>query len=403
MKWVCFAIQCLTLTIGCLLASQTANAQAPSSIQLFMPNGGGPPSQVMRLTLVRDDGFIDTVFTDSKGKYSITTPKGGGTTVFYTVTVETDNQTYATTTATFRLDPNNPNQTAIFLRPLTAAKSAVPAVVDVTNFEGNVPSKARAAYKRGMDFVGEGKLESAIPSLQEAISIYPQYVRALNDLGVAYLKLSQLDEAAATFRKATEISKRFFHPRMNLGIVLNKQRKYREALEVLEPLYNENRGMLEVRLAYANALEGAGELAEAEKLYRSTLGSKNLPNSAQAVLQFKLGVILNRQGRYADAASELEQAIMLDHEVANFHLQLGGALMQLQEYDRAEKELLRAYELGGSAAGAAQLLLGHIYYAERKLADAQKAFEQFLRDVPAAPNAEAIAKLISELKTTPKN
>jgi Flp pilus assembly protein TadD len=402
MKWVCFAIKCLTLTIGCLLASQTVLAQAPSSIQLFMPNNGGPPSRVMRLTLVRGDGYIDTVFTDSKGKYSITTPKAGGQ-VFYTVTVETDNQTYATTTASFRLDPNNPNQAQIFLRPLTAEKPAVLAVVDVTNFEGNVPSKARAAYKRGMDFVGEGKLESAIDSLQEAISIFPQYVRALNDLGVAYLKLNQLDEAAVAFRKATEISKRFFHPRMNLGIVLNKQKKYKEALDVLEPLYNENRGMLEVRLTYANALEGAGQLVEAEKLYRSTLGSKNLANGARAVLQFKLGVILNRQGRYADAASELERAIILDHDVANFHLQLGGALMQLQEYERAERELNRAYELGGSAAGAAQLLLGHIYYAERKLANAQKAFEQYLRDIPAAPNAEAITKLISELKTSSKN
>lgn len=402
MKWFCFAIQCLTLTVACLLSSQTTLAQAPSSIQLFMPNGGGPPSRVLRLTLVRDDGYVDTVFTDSKGKYSFSTPKVGGT-IFYTVTVETDNQTYATTTATFRLDPNNPNQTAIFLRPLSVAKTRVPEVVDVTNFEGNVPSKARAAYKRGMDLIAEGKLENAIGSLREAVTIYPQYVRALNDLGVTFLKLNQLDEAAATFRSATEISKRFFHPRLNLGIVLNRQKKYREAMEVLEPLYSENRGTLEVRLVYAKALEGAGELAAAEKLYRSTLESKKLPASTRATLEFSLGVNLNRQGRYADAVTELEQAIILVHDVANFHLQLGGALMQIRQYERAERELLRAYELGGNRAGAAQLLLGHIYVAEQRFSDAQRAFEQYLKDVPAAPNAIAVNKLIDDLKAVPKD
>jgi Flp pilus assembly protein TadD len=365
-----------------------------------MPNGGGPPSRVIRITLTSDDGFVDTVFTDSKGKYLLRTPRNAA---FYTVTIETDNQTYGTTTARLMLDAGNPRETVIFLRPYVVEKPTISSVVDVTNFEGNIPSKARAAYKRGMEFVANRQFEDAITSLEQAINVYPQYVRAINDLGVILMKQNRLDDAAGRFRTASEISKRFFHPRMNLGLVLNKQEKYREALEVLEPLYSENHRVLEVRIAYAKALAGTQRLSDAEKILRSTLASNKLGPQTRATLQFDLGVILNRQGRFAEAVSELEKAVDLDRNLANAHLQLGGALMQVRRLDRAEFELLRAYELGCDSAGSAQFLLGHVYYQQRRFADSQRAFEQYLKDMPTAPNASQIRTVIAELRDGKKN
>jgi tetratricopeptide (TPR) repeat protein len=117
------------------------------------------------------------------------------------------------------------------------------------------------------------------------------------------------------------------------------------------------------------------------------------------LVEFKLGVLLNRAGRFREAASELENVVTRDPTIVNAHLQLGGALMQLQRLDRAESELLRAYELGGSSAGAAQLLLGHVYYQQRRFKDAERAFEQYLTDVPAAPNATQIRTLIATLQS----
>ena len=401
MRRIRVGLQGLVLTIVCLICFGSTLGQAPpSSIQIFMPNGG-MPSHPIPLTLVRDGGYTDTVFTDSKGIFLMRTPTTQA--VSYTATIEGDRQTYDTTTTTFRLDRNTPARITVFLKPLPPEKRPANAVLDVANFEGNVPAKARAAYKRALESISAGQFEHAIPDFQEAISLYPKYVRAMNDLGVAFMKLDRLDQAAATFRKAIEVDKRFFHPRLNLGIVLNKQGKYREALEDLEPLYSENRGMLELRLAYGQALGGAGEFSEAEKIYRSTLESKNLEKSTRANLYFRLGVVLNREGRFTEAASELGKAIALDPEAANSRLQLGAALMQLQQADRAERELLRAYELGGSQVGISQLLLGQIYYAEKRFGAAQRAFEQYLKDVPSAENREQIAKLIADLKATSKN
>ncbi len=410
MRRVGLALRGLVLAIFCLVPSGIVLAQIstslappssapPSSLQIFMPSGG-MPSRALMMTIVSDDGRTDLVFTDSKGILSIRTPTAGS--VSYTVTIKGDDQTFETTTSRFRLEKNSPGRYFVFLKAIAAAKLPVNGVVNAADLESNVPSKAHAAYQRAMEFIGKGQLEGAIGSLQEAIRLYPEYVRARNDLGVVFMKLNRLDEAAATFRQASDINKRFFHPRMNLGIVLTKQSKYKEALEILQPLYEENRGMLEVRLAYARALEGAGQLSDAEKIYRSTLESKNLPTATQADMHFCLGVLLNRQRRFGDAVAELQKAIAID-DGANSHLQLGAALMLLQQPNAAEHELLRAYELGGPSAGAAQLLLGNIYYVQQRFGDARRALEQYLKDMPSAPNAPQVARLIADLKTKAKD
>jgi superkiller protein 3 len=366
-----------------------------------MPNGGLPPTSI-RLTLIRDDGTTDFVFTDSKGKFQLPTPRTQS--VNYRVIIEGDKQSYDTTTANLTLDRNSPNQLNIFLKPITTTpRRAADGVLDVTNYEETVPAKARAAYKRGMEAVNQGHAEAAITNLEEAIRIHPQYVRALNDLGVVYLKLERFEEAEATFRKAIEVNKRFFHPRLNLGLVLEKEGKYQEALEVLEPLYNENHGMLEVCMAYATALDRTGRLDEAQKLFKAVAEAKNLAQSVRADAHFGLGLILNRQGKYVDAVVQLQKSIQLAPNAMNAHLQLGAAYLQLKDLAGAEHELLKAYELGGKAAGAAQLMLGQIYYEEKRYADAERAFAQYLKDVPSAPNAAQILQLIADLKVTRRN
>ncbi len=371
-----------------------AQSQPASVVQVFMP-GGGPPPNVLRLTLVRDNGFMDTFFTDSKGKFEMPTPTSG--TANYTVTIEGDRQNFDTTTANLTLQGLQPTYLTIFLKPLPPEK-VVHEVLDVTTFEKNVPQKAQAAYKKAMEWIGAKKFDDAISELQKAIKIYPEYVRAYSDLGVIFMKLDRLDEAAVAFRKATEISKRFFYPRMNLGVVLNRQEKFKEAIEILGPLYEENRGMLEVRLAYANALSGAGQMVEAEKIYLPILQLKEVPPATQATVHFKLGFGLNRQRKFAEAVSQFDKALALSPNMVNAHMLLGGALMQLQQNDRAERELLRAYELGGASVAGAQLLLGHLYNSQKKIPEARKAFEQYLKDLPEAPNAAQVIQMIASLK-----
>jgi len=286
----------------------------------------------------------------------------------------------------------------VFLNPHKGPPLPPNEVVDASGFDADTPAEARAAYDRAMKAVGDGRAEEAVGELKKAVAAHPKYARALNDLGVLYLKLDRLDEAAETLARAAKVNRRFYLPRLNLGVVLNRQGKYAEAVEVLGRLRGESPGFPGLSLTYADALVGAGQSAKAKKVLNDALAAADLDRAARVEAHYKLGMILSREEDYAAAAAGLEHAVRLDPAAANVHLLLGGAYMQLKRPAEAERELLRAYELAGSGAGNAQLLLGQLYLSQQKLEPALRAYEQYLRDVPAAPNAEKIREVIGKLK-----
>lgn len=138
-------------------------------------------------------------------------------------------------------------------------------------------------------------------------------------------------------------------------------------------------------------------LAAMEQL-RLALADKNLESSDRADAHLRLGLLLNREERYSAAAPELEKAIAINPEDAHAHLYLGGALFNLKRTAEAEVALQKAYELGGSSVAGAQLLLGQLYFLQQKYDLSLRAFEQYLKDMPNAPNAAEVKSLVEKIK-----
>ncbi len=379
---------CLTLALLVFALSQ-----APPAIQIFMPGGTLPPRPI-RFTLTRDDGRIETVFTDTKGKFQVT-----GDLIRdadYVITVESDGATYDTTVATFRIVRGTPVYTPVFLRPFKGKSVTTPGVVNA--MEADVDKNAIAAYEAGMKALGNGQTEEAITQLKRAIKVSPHYLRALNDLGVLYLQLNRLPEAAELFAQAVKVDENFHLARLNLGVVQHRQGRDKEAVKILAALYEKDRSLKGLALSYADALLGVAELAKAEQVLRAALTAATSDTSAQVDLHYKLGVVLNRRDQFAEAAEELKKAVTINDSAANAQLLLGATLLQLNRLEESEKSLLRAYEVAGAGAGNAQMFLGQLYLMQQKPAAALKAFEQYLKDVPAAPNAVQIKAEIERLR-----
>jgi tetratricopeptide (TPR) repeat protein len=386
----------MILAVLILALAGVAFSQAPPAIQIFMPGGTLPPRPI-RFTLSRDDGRIEVVFTDTKGKFQVT-----GDLIRdadYIVTVESDGSTYDTTVATFRIVRGTPVYTTVFLRPFTGKSKTVPGVIDVRAMEADVSKDALAAYEAGMKALDSGQTETAITQLKRAVKLSPHYLRALNDLGVLYLQLNRLPEAAQLFAQAVKRDETFNLARLNLGVVLHRQGKNKEAVQTLATLYEKDRSMKGVAVSYADALLGIAQFAKAEQVLRGALNESPNDNAAQVDLHFKLGVILNRQDRFDEAAVELRKAVTINDTAANAHLLLGATLLQLNRLDEAEKSLLRSYEVAGPGAGNAQMFLGQLYLMQQKPTAALKAFEQYLKDIPEAVNAAQIKAEIEKLRT----
>jgi tetratricopeptide (TPR) repeat protein len=372
-----------------------ARAQAPPSIQIFMPDGSLPRRE-MRFTLTNDTGRVDTFFTDSKGKFLLTRGEGLRPDAAYTITIMSDGQTFDTTTVSFK--HYGVYYVPIFLRPLDAEATKPAGVINLAELDLRAPQEARDEYDNGMRALKAGHVQESVNHLNRALGIYPDFFRALNDLGVINMKLNKLDEAAKVLEKAVSIAPRVYYPRLNLAIIRTRQAKYKEAIELLEQLYKENPSLIEIRVPLADALMAANRLDQAESHLRAALSDDKLDREAVGNARYLLGLLLNRKQRFDEAVKELVIAEKILPGAPRIHLQLGGALIQLQKLDEAERHLVEAYRLGGAQMGAAQFLLGELYFMQKKYANAMKAFEQYLADVPQAPNADQVRGVIEKIK-----
>jgi len=373
-----------------LLAIGAAATQRGVRGQIFLPNGS-PAERTTRFTLSYENGLRqEQYFSDSHGRIAIqqdiNTP--------YTITVEGDGENYDTTRVTF-YPPSSGNYIVVNLRPLAAPRPPVTGVVDASRLEQSIAPKAREAYDSALPLLQSQQYEPAIQLLTQAVALQPDYFNAYNDLGVAYMKTNQLDRAADALRHAIRINDKVYLPQLNLGVTLNRQRKYKEAAELLGRLQRNHPEVPSIHGPLVEALIEAKMWTQAEDELRLALAVKG----ADVVdLKIKQGAVMMRQGKFAGAVTVLREAVAAEPDNALASLNLGAALHQTGDLAEAERSLRRAYELKGPGMAGAQLLLGQIYHQKKDYPKAVEAFEIYLRDLPTAPNRDQVNEAIRRLK-----
>lgn len=98
----------------------------------------------------------------------------------------------------------------------------------------SVPSKAREEFEKGMDAYAKREDKVAEEALQQAVAMYPSYVRAHNNLGVLYLKAGLKDKALTEFSKAVEFDPKFAPGYVNLARVSISEGNFAEAEPALK-------------------------------------------------------------------------------------------------------------------------------------------------------------------------
>ncbi len=380
----------LLLILWLLVWAPTAtNAQTGIRGQIYLPNGS-PIQRQTRFTLATDNGMRHEIFySDSNGRIAMPT-----ITAPYTITVESDGESYDTTVVSF-IPMHAGNYIVIHLRPLKNKPPAPPGVVDLNDVDISVSPKAREAYESATKLLQAGQLEKAIEPLKRAVSIQSNYFHAYNDLGVVYMKLNRLDEAADALRHAIKINDRIYLPQLNLGIVLNRQGKFQEAAEFLTKLQKNDPNRAAIHPPLIEALMGAKLWTQAEEELNKAL---TLRDADVVDLKIKLGTVMIRSGKFSEAAIVLREAVAAEPDNALAQFSLGTALLQSGALDQAETSLRRAYELKGSSMAGAQLLLGQLYFQKKDYSKAIESFEAYLRDLPDAPNAAQVKEAIRKLR-----
>ncbi len=93
----------------------------------------------------------------------------------------------------------------------------------------SVPDKAHDAFTKGMEAYARGDVREAQDDLEEAVAIYPKYVRAHNNLGVLYLKAGLKIKAFVEFSKAVDLDPKFAPGYVNQAKVSISDQNFAEA------------------------------------------------------------------------------------------------------------------------------------------------------------------------------
>lgn len=148
-------------------------------------------------------------------------------------------------------------------------KSATPGTVDART--AAVPDAAKDLFKEAMESAKSGDRKKAIEELDKALEIYPNFMSALNQLGVQYMELRQWEKATEALRKAIKISPDAFYPHLNYGIVLVQVKKYSDAASELQFAVQKDGASGVAHYYLGRALINVGKYDAAENALRHTI------------------------------------------------------------------------------------------------------------------------------------
>jgi tetratricopeptide (TPR) repeat protein len=233
-----------------------------------------------------------------------------------------------------------------------------------------VPARAQAPraddfdrlFARALELQQAGDVLGAIDTYKAALEIFPDRADALSNLGAAYVKLGQYDDAIARYNEALKVDPMANSVRFNLGLAYYKSARPNEAIAQLKRVVASEPDARNAYLVLADCYRQTGQDQELLALLkpREQLFGNDLAYA------FLLGTALLQTGDTTEGQKYVDR-IFGAGESAESHLLMGLAHLGQQDYPAAKTELQRAVELNP------QLLTAHSLYGRSLLALGEQA------------------------------
>ena len=233
---------CIGVAFWCALMASVVCAQIESTHRSADTNNaviegrvtlpsGRPVDRNVRITLKNARSNLNTLYSDKHGEFQFTNLTEG----IYYVQAEVDDPNYEPVVERVML-----GRGIVWTMNLQLRENQTPQatsygirVISTAELHQVVPASAKKRYNLGLKFVAKDDFMQAAAHFKEALTIYPEYLAARNDLGAQYLKLKRLDEAEENFQIVLERDPKNFNAKFNLGLVRIERRDYTDAISQL--------------------------------------------------------------------------------------------------------------------------------------------------------------------------
>jgi tetratricopeptide (TPR) repeat protein len=269
--------------------------------------GGGPINRRIRIRLTTPTRGDVLATTDDSGKFVFS---GVGSGV-YTLIIDSEKEF-----APLRQEVDILGRRSRVPETYSVTISLREAAKDRSKGKGSVISAANAGVpKRAMEFyekaskLAEAKdYRGAIEQLKLAVARYPAFVNALNQIGVLYLKLNEVDKADEALQAALKIKPDAYDPLINRGITLFRLARFKEAETVLRHALKVETESAAAYYYLGRTLNKMGRSDEAETAYLNCI--KIRPGEFKEAHRL-LAVIYLDRGELQCVIEELETYLKL--------------------------------------------------------------------------------------------
>jgi tetratricopeptide (TPR) repeat protein len=278
-------------------------------------------------------------------------------------------------------------------------------------------------FARAMELHQAGDVLGAIDTYKAALAITPGRADALSNLGAAYVRLGQYDDAVSQYEAALKVDPVNTTVRLNLALAYYKSARPNQAIPQLKRVVASEPDARNAYLILADCYRQTGQDDELVSLlrpreqmfgndqaYAFLLGTALLQTgdtlegqkyvdrifrageSAEAHLL--MGIAYLNQQQYRLARTELELAVKLNPRLPTVNSLYGRSLLALGEQAPADGAFRRELELNINDFEA-NLQLGNVRRNTQKFAEASTYLERALTIRPADITAR---KLLASLR-----
>ncbi|XWK89023.1 MAG: tetratricopeptide repeat protein [Phormidium sp.] len=300
--------------------------------------------------------------------------------------------------STVPADPNTPS-IAQSSPGTTAGSSSVesipnislPSNIDQSATTAAAPASGSAAdfYQKGIASAQQGDLKSAEESWRKSIELDPKNSVVHTNLGVLLQRQGKLDDAASQYREALRLKPDDVETVMKLAVALGEQKKFDESIAQSQTAIRLQPDFAPAHIVLAIALSEQGKADEAIASLKKAQGLwQKQGRTEQAVgVQAQLANLLGKQGKFAEARTEIQQAIALKPDFAPAHILLAEIALRENKPEEAISSLQKAKDLfkkqkQNDQLAATQWQLAMLLGRQKKFAQAGTQARELLRLKP---------------------
>ncbi|MGA9736945.1 MAG: tetratricopeptide repeat protein [Candidatus Sulfotelmatobacter sp.] len=233
-------------------------------------------------------------------------------------------------------------------------------------------------FQSGQEALNQGRLDEAERDFRQVLAVNPQVGGAYANLGVVYMKRKQWTKALGPLRKAEHLLPQEPGIRLNIGLAYFRQSEFLKAIPPFESVVHDQPDALQPRYLLGLCYFFAERWSDAA----NTLEPLWTRESEHLSYLYVLSIAAHRAGMKELDEQATAQLIKIGEGSPEFHLFMGKAHLNLEQYDLA----LADFQAAAQASPNLTFIHFNLGLTYLKKQDYEHARDEFLKDAAVEPD-----------------